>query len=71
MDTAGLYRICPNGTPKLAIFLLTPRSFMHVCTLSEKAADEEAVVIAMANVDAVFFQSSCGAILRRAHAARV
>jgi hypothetical protein len=70
-DTPGLYRICPNGTPKLASFLLTPSLFMQVLILSENAAAEEAVVIDITKVERVLFHNSSGMIFSLIQAAAV
>ena len=44
-DAPGLYRSCPNGTPKFARRELTPSFSVHVFLLSLNAAEDDAVDI--------------------------
>ena len=59
---AGLYRSCPKGMPKFAGLSLTPSFPIHVFLLSASAAEDDAVVTAMRNVENILFHRSGGAI---------
>ena len=57
--------------PKFASFSLIPSFSTHVFLLSVNAAEDDAVVIAMRNVEIVLFHSSFGAIRIFTHARTV
>lgn len=58
----GLYRICPNGTAKLASSGRMRCFSVQTFRLSANAAEEEAVVSPIRKVENDFFQSSMGEI---------